>query len=349
MKNPKNFAFGTEALERLDEFLGQQNPSKIFFLVDENTHGKCLTKLIPELSNLIENEIIELNAHENSKSPHVLFQLWKVLADSQADRQTLIINLGGGVVTDLGGFLAGTYLRGLRFVNVPTSLLAMVDASSGGKNGINLDHLKNRVGLFLEPDFVCVWPEFLETLPKKELRSGFAEMLKHGLIADENYLEKLFDFDIRNDIPDGDLILKSIEIKKQIVDADFRESGERKKLNFGHTIGHAIESAAMEEGNPILHGEAVALGMMAEILLSEKCVGLPNKSVNYLMENIDANFYDVKWDFDENLMMDKMYSDKKNVQNSLRFSLLKSIGNCEVNVKVSEGDVREILKEMTKR
>ena len=231
--NTKNLIWlGENSFTRLQSLIKEGDFSSVFFLVDENTHDLCLPYLLQSLADLPRCEVLEVEAGEDTKSPEVLVQLWVVMSELQADRHTLVVNLGGGVVTDLGGFLASTYMRGLPFVNVPTSLLAMVDASNGGKNGINLSQFKNRVGLFQQPEAVCVVADFLETLPRRELRSGFAEMLKHGLIASADYWEELKEYNIELDVPTEGMIARSIDIKQKFIDSDFKEKGPRKALNF---------------------------------------------------------------------------------------------------------------------
>lgn len=346
MENNNSVYFGDEAFAKLQEILDSGKFSKVFFMVDENTHDKCLPYLLQSLNELPHYEVLEVEPGEESKSAEVLVQLWIALSELKADRDSIIINVGGGMITDLGGFLAGTYLRGVSFVNVPTSLLAMVDASSGGKTGINLNHLKNRVGLFLNPRATCIIPEFLETLPYRERRSGFAEMLKHGLIADADYWNDLVKFDIEEDTPTEAMIARSVEIKQNIVDQDFRESGIRKALNFGHTVGHAIETASLETNNPLMHGEAIALGMIAELQLSEKYTALDPQAASDCIENLKAIYHDISFDFDIEYLIELMRTDKKNKNSEIRFSLLREVGEAVVDVNVKEEGIREVLRQL---
>lgn len=336
-KNP--IWFGEEAFTHLKSFIAKGDFSSIFFVVDENTHDMCLPYLLQSLGDLPRCEVLEVEAGEETKSAEVLVQLWMVMSELQADRHSLVINLGGGVVTDLGGFLAGTYMRGVPFVNIPTSLLAMVDASNGGKNGINLGHFKNRIGLFLNPEAVCVIPEFLETLARRELRSGFAEMLKHGLIADAEYWKDLQTFNVEMDVPAEKMIRRSIEIKQTFIDQDFREAGPRKALNFGHTVGHAIESLSHKTANPLLHGEAIALGMMAEARLSERYAALDSAQMEEIVSVISGVYADVEFKASAESLIEVMLGDKKNKGDELRFSLITDIGNAVVDVPVSVEDV----------
>ncbi len=346
VQNNNTVFFSDAAFTKLQEVLDTGQYSKIFFLVDENTHDKCLPYLLQSIEELPHYEVLEVEPGEESKSAEVLVQLWMALSELKADRDCIIINVGGGVITDLGGFLAGTYLRGVSFINVPTSLLAMVDASSGGKTGINLSHLKNRVGLFLNPLATLIIPEFLETLPYRERRSGYAEMLKHGLIADADYWNELVEFDIEEDSPTEAMIARSVQIKQNIVEQDFRESGLRKALNFGHTVGHAIETASLETQNPLMHGEAIALGMMAELQLSEKYTALNPELASDCIQKLKAIYQDVAFDFDVDHLIELMRTDKKNRNSEIRFSLLREIGEAVVDVNVKEVGIREVIQQL---
>lgn len=336
--------FDNEAVDALNHVLGSKRYSKVFFLVDENTHEKCLIPLLQSLPDLDEMEILEVEVGELSKSVEVLNQLWMALTELKADRSSLLVNVGGGVITDLGGFLAATYMRGIDFVNFPTSLLAQVDAAVGGKTGVNLDHHKNRIGLFQEPIFTGIVNDFLETLGTTERLSGFAEMLKHGLIADSKYWTELSKFPIADQYPNTPLIQKSIEIKAAFVKSDFKESGPRKVLNFGHSIGHAYESLALEKGILLPHGFAIAHGMIAESILSSKYLGFSEKEMNDVVNQLQSNFPEIPFYFEANDLIPFIKVDKKNTNGILNFTLLKSIGKAEFNVDVEEKDVLNVLK-----
>lgn len=335
--------FGNEALEEFKALVMNDKFSKVFFVVDENTHENCLIPLVRELPELPENEILEVEAGEGSKSTEVLVQLWHAMSELNADRNSLIVNVGGGMVSDLGGFLAGTYMRGVSFVNFPTTVLAQVDASVGGKTGINLDHIKNRVGLFQNPLRTFVINDFLETLPQDERRSGFAEMLKHGLIADKEYWNELKEFDIDERIPDSLMIQKSVEIKSSIVNQDFKEQGIRKALNFGHTVGHALETLALDKGHKLLHGEAIALGMICETHLSIRYAGLKVDEANEIIEVLKKKYSNVEPTGSPEEWVELMKMDKKNVNGEYRFSLIKKLGEAVINVEVKEEDILESL------
>ncbi|MBW8522676.1 3-dehydroquinate synthase [Chryseobacterium chendengshani] len=327
---------------QLNDFLSEKTFSKIFILIDENTHEYCLPVLLGNLETEINFEILEIEPGEEMKNIQTANHLWEILTEMQADRKALVINLGGGVITDMGGFVASTYKRGIQFINIPTTLLSMCDASIGGKTGIDLMHYKNMVGTFSIPEQIFVYPQFLETLPYKELRSGFAEMLKHGLIADRSHWEEL----IQIQKLDADSVLvhiqTSMDIKQNIVEKDFHEKNIRKTLNFGHTIGHAIESLCLEKENPILHGEAVALGMICETHLSYLEGLLSKGDSETVITNIQKYypFIDLR-EFTYEGILKLLLNDKKNTDNKINFSLLSEIGFCVYNY---ECDIKNIQK-----
>ncbi len=334
---------GHAVFEQFNAWLGQQNFSKVFFLVDEHTHECCLPSLLAALSHLETYEVLEVEAGEESKSPEVLVNLYYALTELEADRHALLVNVGGGVVTDLGGFLAATYKRGISFVHFPSSLLAMVDASVGGKTGIDLGPYKNQVGAFAEPLGVYVYPDFLETLAAKHVRAGFAEMLKHGFIADRAYLDVLAKEYTRGTPPSVSHIERSIEIKAEIVAQDFREGGDRKKLNFGHSFGHAFEGVYLAAGNAILHGEAVAIGMLAELYLSKKKLHLPEEQFKQGCTIVENIFGRTDLSVDAEKVFALLKNDKKNEAGKLRFVLLPELGRAQVDVEVSEEEAMDAL------
>ncbi len=329
---------------QLNDFLTENSFSKIFILVDENTHEYCLPVLLGNLETDVSFEILEVEPGEDMKNIQTVNQLWEILTEMKADRKALIINLGGGVITDMGGFVASTYKRGIQFINVPTTLLSMCDASIGGKTGIDLLHYKNMVGTFSFPEQIFVFPQFLETLPYKELVSGFAEMLKHGLIADKKHWDNLIQIqklDVPGIIP---LIETSMNIKQDVVEKDFHEKNIRKTLNFGHTIGHAIESLCLEKESPILHGEAVALGMICETHLSQLEGLISKEDSDVIIENIQKyySFIDLS-DFKEEDIFNLLLNDKKNVQSKINFSLLTDIGFCTFDYECSTENILKSL------
>ncbi|MCC6690576.1 MAG: 3-dehydroquinate synthase, partial [Bacteroidia bacterium] len=262
---------GSESLKQLSNQLKKTEYKKsiFFILVDQNTIVHCLPYLIAEVKSLKNAEIIEIESGEQNKNIKVCIELWKVLGEYQANRKSVIINLGGGVICDIGGFVASTFKRGIEFINIPTTLLAQVDASVGGKTGIDFNNFKNEIGVFNNPSAVIVNPYFLKTLSKKEYLSGFAEIIKHALIADLAYWEKILKTELSDEVGIAELVKQSIAIKRKVVESDPHEKGLRKILNFGHTIGHALESYFLEKNESIvLHGEAVAAGMICEAYLS---------------------------------------------------------------------------------
>jgi 3-dehydroquinate synthase len=256
--------------------------SKLFILVDEKTLEYCYPRLAAHIPAFKDAEIIEIESGENSKNIEVCTQIWATLSDYGADRQSLIINLGGGVIGDMGGFIASVFKRGIGFINIPTTLLSQVDASVGGKVAVDLNHIKNEIGLFSNPSAVFIGTTFLQTLDERQLLSGFAEMIKHALISDEIYWKKIKEADIFDFEKIDPLIETSIHIKNKIVQEDPFEKNNRKALNFGHTIGHAIESYFLLKQNSrkqLLHGEAIAVGMICEAYLSNRIVKLPNDTL----------------------------------------------------------------------
>ncbi|WP_027377434.1 3-dehydroquinate synthase [Kaistella palustris] len=333
-----------ENFSTLNNFLTYLQPTQIFILVDEHTHEYCLPILLGNLETEIPFEIIEIEAGEDLKTIETATQLWEILAEFSADRKSLLINLGGGVITDLGGFVASTYKRGIPFVNIPTTLLAMCDASLGGKTGIDHLFLKNIVGTFSSAEEVFVYPGFLTTLPFTELRSGFAEMLKHGLIADEMHWTKLTAVTKLSPENVAPHIETSMNIKQNVVEQDFREEHVRKILNFGHTVGHAVESLFLQKGQILPHGEAVALGMICETYLSFLENLITEKTADQVITEIRKFFPHVSisgWDTAEILSL--MRNDKKNAAGKINFSLLTDIGKSKFNCQVEEKHINYAL------
>src|SRR5699024_190826 len=260
---------------QLKSLLTEIAPSQIIVLTDENTKRDCLPIFHLKLSEKIEYKHICIPAGEEYKNLSTCNKIWQALSEAGADRESLLINLGGGVICDLGGFVAATYMRGIRWINIPTTLLSMVDASVGGKTGVDFNGLKNLIGIVRNPDIVGVDSTFLKTLSLRELRSGLAEMLKHALLTDLKYWNELKQIDFKTFTSITSYIYQSITIKKSIVSQDRYESGIRKQLNFGHTVGHAIETFFLHKNTPILHGEAVAAGIIIELYISMILIDFP--------------------------------------------------------------------------
>ena len=329
--------FNDIGYKTLNAHLKTSNYSKIFLLADENTNTDCVPFFLANIDTDITYEIFEIESGEDQKNLDICLGLWEGLSEYGADRKSLLINIGGGVITDLGGFVASTFRRGISFINIPTSLLAMVDASIGGKNGIDLGHLKNQIGVINTGEMVVIDTKFLSTLPENQIRSGLAEMFKHGLIASEAYWNKLKDLSKLGLDDLNTLIYESIIIKKDIVEQDPNEENLRKTLNFGHTLGHAIESYFLNNADKpdILHGEAVVIGMILASYISTKTTGfseVSNQDIKSTLLNIfDKVLFD-KSDYAP--IIDLLKYDKKNEHGDINFVLLKSIGMCQINCKV---------------
>jgi len=328
---------GNYVLDALSNILVPYKNCKKFLLVDENTLQHCVTTLLTQVKALENVEIIEIESGEENKTLDICYQIWKTLADYKADRNAVLINLGGGVITDMGGFVASTYKRGIDFINIPTTLLSQIDASVGGKVGVDFDELKNMIGVFKEPIGVFIYPPFLKTLDKRQMLSGYAEALKHALITDKNYWKNLKKGLLSNANDWENLITTSVEIKNTIVLKDPKEKKERKLLNFGHTIGHAIESYSLKNDQlPLLHGEAIAIGMICEAYLSHLVLELSANELKDVSSTI-LSFYS-QYQLDENQFhqyIEIMKHDKKNETSGINFTLLKEIGLAEVNHEAS--------------
>lgn len=326
----------------LQSLLRNISHSQLFLLADQNAATHCLPLIQSVLPQSVHTFIIEPG--EKNKTIHTCTQIWSAMTDAQLDRKALFLNLGGGVIGDMGGFCASIYKRGIRFINLPTTLLSQVDASVGGKLGVDFEGLKNHLGVFNEPETVMIASEFLATLPERELRSGFAEIIKHGLIRDAAYFESL---NIEN-WANSDwkkLIQHSVEIKKAVVMEDPKEAGLRKVLNFGHTIGHAIETFYLDGPYHLLHGEAIAVGMICEGFLSFKKLNLPIEQLVKIQEAFLGIYGKITIsENDLESIVDYCLQDKKNEANILLFSLLNCIGDCTYNIPVSRTEIIESIK-----
>ncbi len=334
---------GNEPLKHLQEFLSSNSFSQTFVLVDENTNNHCY----PLIASLLPtHHTIEIKSGEENKTLSTCELVWNKLTEENADRKTLLINLGGGVIGDLGGFAAGCYKRGVSFIQIPTTLLAMVDASVGGKTGIDFNGFKNQIGLFNQPEAVFIHTAFLKTLNKRELLSGFAEVIKHYLIADTDAFRKLEISNLKPEIVDWNSVVeRNVNIKSFFVEHDPQESDSRKALNFGHTVGHAIETYFLKSGDKkLLHGEAIAAGMICESSISEKLnliTALELVSITKILLHYFQLLHVPETSFDEILQL--MKQDKKNSANQFQFTLLKGIGNYSINNSVEENVVIESL------
>lgn len=328
-------------LEELKETLSEA--SQVFVLTDENVAQYWL----PELEHWLgceQAEEIVIGAGENHKTLQTAQEVWETMMEYNADRNAILVNLGGGTVTDLGGFVASCYQRGIRFVNVPTTLLAMVDAAIGGKNGVNLNGCKNQIGTFNEPLEVLINPICLSSLPERELLSGLAEMVKYGFIADDAMLKV-------NENNYEQYILRAGDLKRDIVEDDPTDLDQRKVLNFGHTLGHAIESFSMTTDAPLTHGESVALGMWCALYLSIQQCGLHEEVLFDYEPKMKSLLAEAEVELhaeDVDAMLSYLNHDKKNKDGHASFVLLKAVEKPVIDQQVPEALVRESLFELIK-
>lgn len=316
---------------------------KIIILCDKNTRALCLPKLgLPH-----SVPVIEVQAGEESKSINDLAFIWDQLLHFKANRASILINLGGGVISDLGGMAASTYNRGISCINIPTTLMGMVDAAHGGKTGINLKHYKNYLGTFNMPQEVWVCSDFLKTLATEQIRSGFAEMLKHSLIADPSYFDELCQIDLQNWLKDPirveTLIKRSVEIKNNFVKQDLYDKGIRQLLNFGHTIGHGMETFFMHKH--LSHGDCVAAGMICEAYLSMLKGFLTEDDFRRILSTADRYYKRLIYSkSDINTLVSIITKDKKNDKQGIKCVLLKAIGNAEFGHVVSTAEIVNSLE-----
>lgn len=328
--------------EAIKSLVAEISPVSVHVITDENVERDVLPSLGLSYPRIV------VKAGDEHKNIESLSHIWSSLIAQGATRYSLVINIGGGVVTDMGGFAAATYKRGVRFINVPTTLLSAVDAAVGGKTGINFDGFKNEVGAFAPADAVVISTVLFKTLPREELLSGYAEMLKHGLLSSAADYSELLGLEILSTEmePLLPLLEKSVKVKERIVEEDPKEHGIRRALNLGHTAGHAFEGLALERNTPIPHGYAVAYGILVEMILSHTAEGYPSdelyKYANYLKENsygspdVDCDDYDALVEF--------MRHDKKNAtRDSINFTLLASPGHPLIDRTVSETEIRAAL------
>lgn len=331
--------------DELQAFLSALSYDKLFILTDENTYRQCLP-LLAGVAALQEAPVIQTAAGDTHKGLEYLAKIWERLSNGGATRHSLLVNLGGGMVTDMGGFAGATFKRGIRTINIPTTLMASVDAAVGGKTGINFNGLKNEIGSFYPPLCVFIDCEFLRTLDRDNILSGYAEMIKHGLISSmENYTSvMLYDIDTMNYSYLNQLVEQSVAVKERIVEEDPKEQGIRKALNFGHTIGHAYESLSFIKERPILHGHAVAAGIVSELYLSHVMCGFPMEKVRqvvyYIKEYYPAFGFDCT---DYERLYELMTHDKKNEGGVINFTLLAQVGDVRINQQVTKARILESL------
>ncbi len=331
--------------DHLTAVLNGINYDKLFVLVDNHTQNLCYPLISPILA-IQQAKRITIAANDSNKTLENLVHVWSFLTNNGATRHSLLINLGGGTITDLGGFAAATFKRGIAYINIPTTLLGAVDASVGGKTGINFGGYKNEIGAFHAPLHTIISTEFFNTLTQKDILSGYAEMIKHALIDSDETWEKTLNFNLQEIDYSllNDLVMESVLIKQRIVQQDPHEKNIRKALNLGHTIGHAFESFALENNKPVPHGYAVAWGLAAELYLSHKLCNFPKETLDIVSEFIlqhYGTFAFTQKDYDT--LYQYMIHDKKNVGNTINFTLLSGIGEIKINQTADREMIEEAL------
>jgi len=328
--------------ESLPQFISSANYSKVIVIADKNTKKHCYPLIKTVLS---KHKLVEIASGEPYKILATCEKIWEAMTSEELDRHALVVNIGGGVIGDMGGFCAAVYKRGIDFIQIPTTLLSQVDASVGGKLGIDFQGFKNHIGVFQLPESVLIDPGFLKTLPEREIRSGFAEIVKHCLIADKEKWEEIShkDFDEQNW---ADLIAHSVKIKQTVVDEDPTEKGLRKILNFGHTLGHAVETHFLgkKANQRLFHGEAIAVGMVMESYLSFKKGLISKELLEQIEEFIFATYGRVQIAAEDiETILSLTRQDKKNRGNEIRFSLLTGAGSCGFDIVVSVSEMRKAI------
>ena len=342
-----NLLFGNNLNNEINDILKSEYlDCKKIIITDETVFEFWVEDFISSIEELHRAEIIQLPPGEENKTIETCFQVWEALSDYKIGRNDLIINLGGGVITDMGGFIASTFKRGLRFINIPTTLLSQVDASVGGKTGVDLGPFKNQIGVFSNPDHVFIDYKYLSTLEHIQVISGFAEMIKHGLIYSSSHWNNLKSINELSIDSITKYIYDSVSIKHEIVSSDPKEKGARKSLNFGHTIGHAFEGYLLERRETVPHGFAVAWGMLVEAKLSYKKDLISKQDVNLIEECIISNYPQCTISKSSiNDLLELMRNDKKNDSDIINFSLINGLGSCKINESIEESVIIETLKD----
>ncbi len=344
--NESKVVICSDIAKDIKPYLKNYNPQNIFILTDDNTLRYCFD-IIKDVDGLQHAKTITIKAGDEHKNLEAIADVWGYLTDNGADRHSLLINLGGGMVTDLGGFAASTFKRGIDFINIPTTLLSIVDAAVGGKTGINFKKFKNEIGVIRHANVVLVDTIFLETIDHENFLSGYAEMIKHGLISNEGHWSKISTYGLSQ--PDlvalKPLVGESIQVKAEVVKVDPYEKGIRKSLNLGHTIGHAFESFAMISNRPVLHGYAVAWGLVSELYLSHVKMGFPKDLLDKVLEMVNSFYGAFKYsEGDFETLYNLMLHDKKNKDGRINFTLMKGIGKVEVDVNCTIEEVYDSLR-----
>ncbi|MBS3806552.1 MAG: 3-dehydroquinate synthase [Bacteroidales bacterium] len=332
----------------LSEAIDSLAPSRIFLVSDENTHTQCLPLIEELLSGQKVHETV-IGQGEANKRLETVVQIWNHLQEEGADSRSLVIALGGGMLLDVAGFAAGTFKRGIPLIHVPTTLLSMVDASVGGKTGINFNGYKNHIGVFRAPDYVFIYPAFLKTLDHRQLYSGWAEMVKHGMIQSQRHFERLM-MTRPDNLPDGEmalLIRDSVDIKNYYIASDPYDKGIRKVLNLGHTLGHALESLAMEKNQTLLHGEAVVHGLICEYSLSMKLLGAEPTPYQQLRSHVSKYYPNLQVRADDFPVIRRfLMQDKKNAHESINFTLLENISKPLIDQFIEWDEIESCLRKV---
>lgn len=342
----------TSSLSRLNRMLSAKafDNARFFILVDENTYTHCLPTLIAKVQSLQQAEFMEVPIGEDCKDIAIATQLWQTLLESGADRNTVLVNLGGGCITDLGGFVAAGYKRGIRHINIPTSLIGMADAAIGGKTALNLDNSKNQIGFFHQPAIVCIDPQFLDTLPDGEMFNGVFEMLKTFMVGSQQHYQQLCDMILQGTLEiSADLLSSCAEIKTAIVKQDPRDLGIRRILNLGHTFGHAIEAYSHHDGqSPLAHGLAVGVGLVCALYLSVRKLGLDPAVLDryraVAAKLIALPHYTLR---DTEGILTYMRQDKKNANGDILCVLLQDLSAPVIDLPVAENEIRDALLKLS--
>lgn len=349
-----NIVVGLNVLKNISENIDFCKYSKVIVLTEKKIYNLWKDKINDAIKF---DKVIQVNSGEKTKSVETVKDVLRQLIDIGADRKSLLINIGGGMITDLGGFVASIYMRGIEYINCPTTLLAIVDASIGGKNGVNFEEIKNIVGCFGHPKMVLIDIDFLKTLKKREYISAYGEIIKHSIIFDKKYfnmLKKNIKTGLKVDDVENDnllkIIYKSLKIKKHIVEKDFKEKNIRKLLNFGHTIGHAIEALSLETKQPLLHGEAVAVGMIIESKIAIK-IGMFSKHdfeeiYNLIIQHGFEKIVKTKFGFSVDDVLKLVKKDKKNRNGKIKMVLPVKIGKCKHDIDVEPKVIKSCLKDI---
>ncbi len=341
MAEKNNILFDTDTFSKLNSFLKKGKYSRLIVLADSNTVTECYPILAKNCAAIQKADILEIDSGEAFKTLDTCKELWETLSEARVDKNSLLINVGGGVVTDIGGFVASVYKRGIDFIHIPTSLLAMADASVGGKCGVDLNSLKNQLGTITQAKGIFINSVFLGTLSQRHLANGIAEILKMGLIADAKLVKAMQDNKTELDT----LIKKNVALKMAIVKKDPHDKGVRKILNFGHTAGHAIESCFMGTEDELLHGEAIAIGMLIESIIAFDKKMIKTNELQTVIDLIKPNYTVMEFsEAEQEKIKELMLHDKKNKNDTIRMSLITKIGACKFNVEVNVAQIQKAFK-----